>query len=94
MALYAYRCETDGPVEVRRPIGTAPAILACPSCGGRAARMFTAPMLGPGDRVRTALIDRTTATAHEPAVVSAPPPRPGRRRAPAPHPATRLLPRP
>ncbi|MEQ3551707.1 FmdB family zinc ribbon protein [Pseudonocardia nematodicida] len=94
MARYAYRCDTDGPVEVVRPIGTAPATVDCPSCGATASRVFTAPMLGLADRGRMGLIDRTTASAHEPQVVSAPPPRPLRRDAPAPHPATRRLPRP
>ena len=33
MATYTYRCAIDGPVDVRRPIGTAPATVPCPACG-------------------------------------------------------------
>lgn len=51
-------------------------------------------MLGLADRGRVALIDHTTATAHEPQVVSAPPPRPLRPGGPPLHLATRGLPRP
>ncbi|WP_028923215.1 FmdB family zinc ribbon protein [Pseudonocardia acaciae] len=94
MATYAYRCDSDGPIEVRRPIGTAPDTVACPSCGGPSARVFSPPMLGLADRGRMAVIDRAEASGSEPAVVSSPPP--SRRRAPAarPDPRTRGLPRP
>ncbi|MCO1659095.1 FmdB family zinc ribbon protein [Pseudonocardia humida] len=97
MATYTYRCDADGPLDVRRPIGTAPATVPCPTCGATAPRMITAPMLGLADRGRMALIDRTEASRTEPAVVSTIPgaPRPGRA-APAPRldPRTRHLPRP
>ncbi|WP_226369404.1 zinc ribbon domain-containing protein [Pseudonocardia alni] len=94
VALYVYRCGADGPVEERHPIGSAPATARCPTCGEQSPRVITAPMLGLADRGRMALIDRTTATAHEPQVVSAPPPRPLRPGGPPLHPATRGLPRP
>lgn len=93
MATYAYRCDSDGPIEVRRPIGTAPDTVACPSCGGPSTRVFSPPMLGLADRERMAVIDRAEASASEPSVVSSPP---SRRRTPAPRldPRTRGLPRP
>ncbi len=97
MATYTYRCGADGPLDVRRPIGTAPATVPCPTCGATASRMITAPMLGLADRGRMALIDRAEASRTEPAVVSAIPaaPRPGRAaRTPRPDPRTRHLPRP
>ncbi len=95
MATYSYRCAVDGAVDVQRPIGTAPAAIDCPACGAPSARVITAPMLGLADRGRMALIDRTTASASEPAVVSGPPSRPGRpARTPELDPRTRLLPRP
>jgi putative FmdB family regulatory protein len=94
MATYTYRCAADGPVDIRRPIGTAPATVPCPTCGATAPRMITAPMLGLADRARMGLIDRAEASRTEPAVVSSVPaaPRPGR--PPRLDPRTRHLPRP
>jgi putative FmdB family regulatory protein len=95
MALYAYRCGQDGPVDVRRPIGTAPATVACPTCGDEAERIFTAPMLGFADRTRVAAIDRAEASRTEPTVVSTLPSRATRASRPAPlDPRTAGLPRP
>ncbi|MEJ2887669.1 FmdB family zinc ribbon protein [Actinomycetospora aeridis] len=93
MPLYAYRCDEDGPVDVLRPMGAATPTVPCPSCGADAARMITAPRLGGADRDRVAAIDRAEASRTEPAVVSAPPPRPAR---PSPRldPRTAALPRP
>ncbi len=95
MAIYTYRCDADGRVDVRMPIGTAPATVTCASCGGPTARVFTAPMLGFADRGRMAVIDHAEASRYEPEVVTAPT---GIRRkrtliAP-PNPAFRGLPRP
>lgn len=99
MATYTYRCASDGPVDVHRPIGTAPATIPCPSCGAASTRVIGAPMLALADRARMAVIDHAEASRTEPAVVSALPPAPrvgGRRPAPAarPDPRTRYLPRP
>lgn len=43
MATYEYRCAGHGAFTVHRPIGTAGPAEACPSCGGEATRVFTAP---------------------------------------------------
>ena len=95
MPTYAYRCDRDGPVELRRPMGEAAAVEACPVCAGEAVRVVTAPRLSLAPRARVAAIDRAERTRSEPDVVTAPPPRPGSRRAAPPvHPATRRLPRP
>ncbi|GAA4936527.1 putative FmdB family regulatory protein [Actinomycetospora succinea] len=94
MPLYAYRCDEDGPVDVMRPMGAAPPVLACPTCGADAPRMITAPRLR-ADRARVAAIDRAESSRTEPTVVSAPPPRPaGPRPAPRLDPRTAALPRP
>jgi putative FmdB family regulatory protein len=93
MPLYTYRCGEDGPLDVMLPLGTAPAVHACPTCGADAPRMITAPRLSLGDRAITAAIDRAEASSSEPTVVSAPPPRPSRP-APRPDPRTARLPRP
>jgi len=93
MATYTYRCAIDGPVDVRRPIGTAPVTVPCPACGATSSRMITAPMLGLADPSRMAVLDRTAASRFEPGVVSSIPTSP---RTPAPRldPRTSKLPRP
>lgn len=95
MATYTFRCATDGPVDVRLPIGTAPVAITCPRCGSPSARVFTAPLLGLADRRRMAVIDHAESSRSEPAVVSA---LPAGRRRPAStgrlDPRTRALPRP
>jgi len=91
---YRYRCPIDGPTDVTLPFGTAPASRACASCGAEMPRVFTAPMLGLAPRGVVAAIDRTTASAESPPVVTA---LPGSgRRAPVapPNPKLRRLPRP
>ncbi len=95
MATYTYRCGLDGPIDVRRPIGTAPATVPCPDCGAPASRVITAPMLGFADPSRLAVIDRAEASRTDPPVVSSVPSRSGRAaRRPRPDPRTSLLPRP
>jgi hypothetical protein len=93
MATYTYRCAIDGPVDIRRPIGTAPATICCPACGATSVRMITAPMLGLADPTRMALLDRTGASASQPDVVSSVPTGP-RAAVPRLDPRTRKLPRP
>jgi hypothetical protein len=93
MATYTYRCVVDGAVDVRLPIGTAPAAIDCPSCGAAAPRRFTTPMLGLAHRGAMAALDRAEASRSEPAVVSALPSAP-RRPAPRLDPRTARLPRP
>jgi predicted nucleic acid-binding Zn ribbon protein len=99
MATYQYRCDTDGVLDVQRPIGTAPAGITCPSCGAPSTRVFTPPMLGLADRGRMAVIDHAESSRYAPAVVSSVPAtrRTGTRRpAPVRHPdpRTSTLPRP
>ena len=95
MATYSYRCPADGPVDVRRSIGTAPGTIPCPICGVTSKRVITSPMLGFADPVRMALIDRTESSRDEPKVVSSIPTEPRRgRAAPRPNPRTVRLPRP
>ena len=45
MAIYEYRCDQDGVFEVMRPLGTAPAAVACPVCNREAPRIVSAPMI-------------------------------------------------
>ncbi len=95
MAIYVYRCDTDGVTERSLPIGTARQTTTCLICGGSAMRVFTPPRLSLGDATRRALIDRTERTRDEPEIVSSPGPRPvGRIPAAAANPALRRLPRP
>jgi len=73
MAMFSYRCAQDGLVDVARPVGTAPAHIACPTCGTDAVRVFTAPMLSLASRALVAAIDRSERTREQPDVVDAPP---------------------
>jgi putative FmdB family regulatory protein len=97
LALYDYRCHDDGVFEIARPIGTAPASIACPVCSGEASRVFSTPMLtttAPKELV--AAIDHAEKTRHEPDIVTSLPPRPAHKRTPVLPltPRLRKLPRP
>ncbi|MET0188179.1 MAG: zinc ribbon domain-containing protein [Pseudonocardia sediminis] len=94
MATYRYRCETDGPRDVVRPIGTAEDTLDCPECGVAMPRVFAAPMLALGSSSARSLIERTERSRERPDVVSAPPPAARRGPAPSTNPAWSRLPRP
>ena len=94
MATYRYRCDTDGPLEVVRPIGTAEDTLDCPECGSAMPRVFVPPMLAFGSASARSLLEHAERTRERPDVVSAPPPAAGRSTAPAANPAWSRLPRP
>jgi putative FmdB family regulatory protein len=96
MAFYEYRCGQDGAFDVTRPLGTAPASVACPACGGEARRVFSRPMLMSANRELVAAIDHAEKTRHEPDVVTSLPPTGARRRTPVLPltPTLRRLPRP
>lgn len=93
MIVYAYRCPTCGPFDVRRPLGSAGEVEPCPGCDGPGRRVFTAPALARTPTAATSARARAEASAYEPEVVGQPPPRrtPPRRAA---HPAQARLPRP
>lgn len=82
MAVYEYRCEQDGVLEVIRPIGTAPKSITCPACKGDAARVFSKPMLSSTPRALVAAIDHAEKTRDEPDLVTSLPRRGARRRTP------------
>lgn len=109
MATFAYRCtattcpstaQSDPGFDATFPIGTAPATLACPTCGTDAVRVFTPPRLALTPRGLTAALDAAQRWRVEPEVVAGPPPRTGStRRAnrqvePQVNPALARLPRP
>ena len=70
MPVYAFLCETCGPLEVWRPAVEASAGLDCPTCGAPARRSFTPPgvarMAGPMRSAR----EREERSAYSPEVVS------------------------
>lgn len=70
MAIYEYRCEQDGAFEVVRPIGTAPASVACPECASESDRVFTNPMVSFAPRALIAALDHEQKTRYEPDVVT------------------------
>ena len=69
MAIYSYRCPGCGSFELMRPMSASDAAADCPSCGGRARRLFGAPalqLLSPGVR---AALERDERNADSPEVV-------------------------
>ena len=82
MAIYEYRCERDGAFEVTRPIGTAPASIACPVCASEAERVFSSPMVSLAPRALVAALDHEEKTRHEPDVVTSLPPAGAHKRTP------------
>lgn len=70
MALYAYSCESCGPIEVTLPMGRAGASVTCPSCARSARRRYTAPASTRGNTPVAKALQRQEASAHEPEVVT------------------------
>jgi putative FmdB family regulatory protein len=86
VATYEYQCEQDGVFEIIRPMGTAPASIACPVCNSEARRILSMPalMLSRGARARAigAAIEHAEKTRYEPDVVAMPSAGNPRRRTP------------
>jgi len=82
VAIYEYRCVQDGPFEVMRPIGTAPSSIACPTCAGEAARVYSNPMVSFAPRALVAALDHEEKTRYEPDVLTSLPRRPRHDRTP------------
>jgi putative FmdB family regulatory protein len=70
MPAYEFACAGCGPFEVVRPMAAAAEPVRCPSCGGDARRVFSAPgvplLEAPMRRAR----DLEERSAHEPQVVA------------------------
>jgi putative FmdB family regulatory protein len=96
MAIYEYRCEADGSFDVVRPMGTAPASVACPECASESMRVFSNPMISFAPRALVAALDHEEKSRHEPEVVTSLPSTGARRRTPMMPltPTMRRLPRP
>ena len=93
MTTYQYRCRDCGTFDVVRPLGRALPEEPCETCGDRARRDFTAPMLARTSAPLARALRAQEASAHEPRIVTEIPP--GRRRpAPAGDPRQSQLPRP
>ena len=96
MPLYEYHCESDGAFERMLALGSAPSLLACPTCGHPSRRVFTTAVPRTGRRSAwTAAIDHADKSRHEPEVVTSLPgaPRAARPQTPL-NPALYTLPRP
>lgn len=74
MALYRYRCGTDGLHDIHRPIGTAVDREPCPVCSEPSPRVFTPPMITRTPRGVTSAMDRAAKSADLPEVVRSLPP--------------------
>jgi putative FmdB family regulatory protein len=96
MAIYEYRCDDDGMLEVTRPLGTAPPSVTCPVCGSAARRVFSTPMISSLPPALVGAIDHAEKTRDEPDVVTSLPPAGARKRTPVLPltPTLRRLPRP
>lgn len=83
MAFYDYRCDHDGVFEIARPLGTAPASIACPVCDGKARRVFSTPMLATtAPKELVAALDHAEKTRDAPDIVTSLPRRPAHKRTP------------
>lgn len=95
MAIYEYRCDHDGLFEVTRPLGTAPAFVACTVCGSESRRVISVPTVRTGSRSAwTAAIDHAEKSRYEPEVVTSLPSTGARSRTLPLTPTLRGLPRP
>lgn len=95
MAIYEYRCDHDGLFEVTRPLGTAPAFVACTVCGSESRRVISVPTVRTGSRSAwTAAIDHAEKSRYEPEVVKSLPSTGARSRTLPLTPTLRGLPRP
>ncbi|WAM13259.1 MULTISPECIES: FmdB family zinc ribbon protein [Rhodococcus] len=75
MPLYEFRCAADcGPFERSFPMADVPGTTRCPRCDRDAVRRVSPPRLGHGSSSAMNLLDRTKRSAHEPDVVTGPPP--------------------
>jgi putative FmdB family regulatory protein len=93
MTTYQYRCPGCGPFDVIRPMGRALPEEPCETCGDRARRVYTAPMLPRTTAPLARALRAQEASAHEPRVVTEVPPA-RRRPAPATDPRLSQLPKP
>lgn len=92
MPSYEFACRACGCFERFHPMSEAPAEAACPTCAQPARRRFGGGALLHGGSSAMRLLDATSRTASEPAVVSAPPA--GGRTRVSRNPLHRKLPRP
>ena len=96
MARYEFTCAEHGVLTISMPMTAITPTTPCPSCGELARRRYTAPGLALGNATARRLIEATSRSAHEPAVVSAPrgAPMTPRRARPIADPRTARLPAP
>lgn len=91
MPLYEFHCRDCGGFDRSYPMAQVPASADCPECAGASRRLLGGAFVRPGSAAAR-LIEATTRTASEPAVVGAPT---GRGSAPVTrNPLHRKLPRP
>ena len=69
MPICEFRCESAHEYERTVPISARDEDLTCPRCGARSRRRISAPRLSTLGSPAATLLDRTAASAHEPAVV-------------------------
>lgn len=70
MAIYQFRCDEHGGIELEAAMGTAPPTLSCPGCDRQARRVFSAPMLGRTPRAVATAFEGSQRSADQPDVVT------------------------
>ncbi|MFJ4651966.1 FmdB family zinc ribbon protein [Nocardia sp. NPDC088792] len=75
MPYYEFCCRSCGSFDRSHPMATVPDVAPCPGCALPARRRMTGGALLHTGSTATRLLDATARTAHEPAVVTAPPAR-------------------
>lgn len=94
MPTYTFECAAHAAFDLRLAMSEDTASASCPQCGAAARRRYHAPTLRSGNDSARRLLDATQRSAHEPALVTAPPPRRAHRRPTTTDPRTAKLPRP
>lgn len=69
MPIYEFRCEGAHEYELAVPMKNRDTDRACPECGATARRRISSPALGRLGSREAGLLESTSASAHEPAVV-------------------------
>lgn len=70
MVVYEYRCDSCGPFEVKRGMGTASSWERCPSCTRSARRCYLAPRVNRYPPHLAAVQERAQKSRDQPEVVS------------------------
>jgi putative FmdB family regulatory protein len=69
MPIYEFECDEHGSFDEQRPMALAKSGAPCPTCGGEARRVLSAPSVPILARSQRVARDRNERSAHEPRLV-------------------------